>query len=657
MGSCSSNAAAVNDDGDAAKAPIELRRQPSRDATVEVARTDGGDAAKAPIELRRQPSQELARALQFVQLDAVYRLLKPVQGGGPPPVRLLDSEWILARADQLAAARDDGERQALAMLCRQDLEQQHPEAFLSLNQVKQLVVCDARHGYKFGTGAVAIGAVSHAWLRPDHPDPHGAQLLKLAAALRAAQAGELPRQQRGWDSKQPWRHGYQRLPARVGLFFDWASLYQARKAADGTVLADRSPEQRAAFDTALGSMQIWYVHQKLFSVLLTSLPDDVRDLPAGAPHPRPYWERGWPVVEHAWTMVAKPNNLSCWPMIYDVGAGAAGVAERRPPLHPRRLRQLLEEKAFTSPKADRPLVARLYEETVAAMMGEAHKLSFGECGFADTHVVTFAEVLPLCTACTTLNLARNDMGDAGATSVAEAIAAGALPHLGVLALDHNARIGDAGLEALMEAAMGGRMCALRKLFLGDCHAIGEAGCRALTRALEAGVLPKLTEVMMARTYAATGLRDGREPIVCRYWAEGACAKGAACRFVHGPLPPSSAAWVALEAACAARGIDITGRDPPRPAVAADPSAEAHADKAEPSAPFGAAATFGAEKEEAAPPAAPDASVPRALSSGASKSKRPHPNKRRRQQQMGSLAAGTASIGEVVPQVRYTSRHT
>ena len=56
-------------------------------------------------------------------------------------------------------------------------------------------------------------------------------------------------------------------------------------------------------------------------------------------------------MEKAWTMIAKPNNLSCWPMIYDV-ARSSGEALRTAPLHPDKLDLLLQSKRFTSPKAD-----------------------------------------------------------------------------------------------------------------------------------------------------------------------------------------------------------------------------------------------------------------------------------------------------------------
>jgi hypothetical protein len=75
---------------------------------------------------------------------------------------------------------------------------------------------------------------------------------------------------------------------------------------------------------------------------------------------RDLWQ---PTVEHAWTMVSKSNNTGCWPMILE-SSHVTREAPRQPPMHPERLRALLETKAFTSPKADRPLVAGLYEETV-----------------------------------------------------------------------------------------------------------------------------------------------------------------------------------------------------------------------------------------------------------------------------------------------------
>jgi hypothetical protein len=480
--------------------------------------------------------------LTYISVEEIFPFLQP-RGCLPPAVRLLDSDWLLARADQLASASSEEGRMLLAMPRRQDLEQHHPEAFMSVEDVRGLVINDEAHGYKHGgSGAIAVGAISHAWVTASHPDPQGIQLEKVAALLRAAQGRQLARQKRGWDCTNPRRDGYQALPKRVALFYDWASLFQAVKSPDGKIVVDKTSEEKQSFDFALGSMQIWYLHQKLFSIMLTSLPARCTA--------RPYTSRGWPTIEKAWIMVAKMNNVGCWPMVYEVDS-ESGEACRLPPLHPDRMQEYIETKVFSSPKADKPLVMRLYRETVTAVLGEATKLSFGECGWTDAEVIAFAEVLPLCRRCLKLNLGRNDFSDDGVAALAKAVSAGALPALEVLALNDNS-IGVTGVEALLGAAALGAFPSLRKLFLHN-NRIEASGCNALAQALEARALPKL-EVLQLFGNPAAGLSKS----VCRFWQVGVCTKGENCPFVHGQLPPVPAAWSELGKVCAQRGISETG---------------------------------------------------------------------------------------------------
>ena len=49
--------------------------------------------------------------------------------------------------------------------------------------------------------------------------------------------------------------GYEKLPARFALFYDWTALCQKEKAADGSVLVERSADEEEAFSHALGRMQ------------------------------------------------------------------------------------------------------------------------------------------------------------------------------------------------------------------------------------------------------------------------------------------------------------------------------------------------------------------------------------------------------------------
>ena len=230
------------------------------------------------------------------------------------------------------------------------------------------------------------------------------------------------------------------------------------------MLRDRTPEERDAFRLALETMQLWYVHTRLFVFLLTELPPGCTALPYGS--------RGWPTVERAWANMTKTASANCWPMIYDVGSKDIVPRNRDMLLHPVNLGQLLYERRFTSPKADRPLVMRLYRETALSVLAGSRVLNFGSCGWSDEAFVMFARVIPLCVSCVTLLLNNNACGDAGASAFASA-AAGSLPMLQDLTLSGNT-IGDAGFFALAAALSQKAMPQLKKLSLKRNPASDEA---------------------------------------------------------------------------------------------------------------------------------------------------------------------------------------
>ena len=119
------------------------------------------------------------------------------------------------------------------------------------------------------------------------------------------------------------------------------------------------------------------MHQQLFTILVTDLPARCAGAVAA------YDARGWPTVERAWAMVAKPNNNGCWPMLYDVGTGEE--AERAAPLHPEQVAELLRRHGFVLP--DNPAdVCELDLSglcTASAKDEEAHRLeSLRSCGLS-----------------------------------------------------------------------------------------------------------------------------------------------------------------------------------------------------------------------------------------------------------------------------------
>ena len=443
---------------------------------------------------RKEAMAAAARAPEFyVEQESIFKLLEN-EPDRLARVRLLDSQWILDRAAKLESATSDDERKALALPRRQDMERLYPEAYISIKDLYSLPSNEF-------TGALPIGAVSHAWLTPEHPDPFGEQLLALAAAIRKAQAGELRRQQPGWHAI-PSVKPLLSLPARFALFYDWTSLHQKPRSAD----------EQAAFSEALSYMQLWYVHQKVFALLLTELPPRWASVLG-------YDARGWPTTERAWTMLSKPNSDRCWPMILEVGSDS-GEMPRSPPQHPNRLANILDTKRFTSPKADKPLVIKLYTETAHSIYGGVHELVFPDSGWMAADFEQLSEILPLCNLCGILVLANNHVGDTGMVAISAALQGGALPNLrtldvfgcqvgssGFCALFEALRLGatpkltelniqrnaadDSSAVALADAITGGAISRMEHLKL-HMNRIGDAGGRALAHAISlAGVLPDL----------------------------------------------------------------------------------------------------------------------------------------------------------------------
>lgn len=307
------------------------------------------------------------------------------------------------------------------------------------------------------------------------------------------------------------------LPLHAPRKQDYGCLFQ--KGADGS---PRSPVQQQCFGAALDTMQLWYAHNKLCAFILSEFP------PGIDPSVPVYDARGWcarngqaeprapprlrvcppsplttahchsllsdgshpsnrPTVERAWTMLTKPNSAVCWPMLFDI-ASATGEAKRSAVLHPDRLTALLQTKRFTSPKADLPLVARLYKETAQSFFGRATRLHHARSGWGVHEFICFAEVLPLCMVCEVLNLSINESRSEGAAALAAAVSASTavLPCLKTLYLSRN-QIGDEGLAAFTAALRGGALPRLSLLDVSDNAASAEAQDELSTVCRERGI--------------------------------------------------------------------------------------------------------------------------------------------------------------------------
>ena len=196
-------------------------------------------AAAAEREERR------AAAAQYTEPAAVFAA---VRSGD---VLLLKSEWVMQRGgydkeeDNKKGLMWVLRREAQPLPCRQEIEEHHPEAIMSADELERLYSQLERKDW-FGAdipfGALPVVSVSHCWETRDEPDPEGRTLRTVTNAL----AGKSPmlQQMGGLPVYAAW--GFE----QVGIFFDFASLYQNKP-------VPRTPEQDECFTRALGGMSIW----------------------------------------------------------------------------------------------------------------------------------------------------------------------------------------------------------------------------------------------------------------------------------------------------------------------------------------------------------------------------------------------------------------
>lgn len=376
----------------------------------------------------------------FSSPQSIYDELRPRDSLDQPPVLLLRSSWLLARADQLRACKTAEERCRLALPRRQDLLATAPAAFYSVEEVEGL----AKNTFKYRPWSTAIMrqmavvSVSHAWSTAAHPDPEGHTVVALADIIRKAQTKPV----RTTDGTEQLL-----LPADLAVFFDWASLCQ--RDADGS----RSPTEQAAFEAALSRMQLWYAHQMTTVVLMTAAQQLASKAPA-------YSVRGWPTFEHACSMLGKPGVTRVfWPSLIDASVPGS-TCVRRAPLTPEKMGALLTQKTFTN-GADRAVVRRLYTATARAVIGGATTLNFSGLGLDNEQLQVLCEWLPQCSSLKELRLSGNRFTDEGVGALVEAVnKEGVLPNLQRLNLLPNS--------------------------------ISETGMRTLRGALNEGALPSLT---------------------------------------------------------------------------------------------------------------------------------------------------------------------
>ena len=327
------------------------------------------------------------------------------------PVVLLSGKWLLKRAAELRAVSRE-ERLRMKLPRRQDLERDHPEAFLGGDPSKcRQTLADPQSGLPRGPAIInkplPLISVSHCWHSKEHPDPYGDNLLALADAIEARiKVGKVEKEaalsddpaRRDAAAKAVKDLGGSAPDTEFGVFMDWVSLHQ--RGEGGAV--ERTDEEDHAFDTALARMQLWYAHQKTLVYLLTATPPEwIAERKAkGESDPIPHKGRGWPTLERLVCMLVKSHSSKSWATIVNVG----DPKDRpKPPLTPKDFKRLLKELVFTN-GADKEVVNELYDKTIKTALGGQKVLRYAGLGWGDEEIEQLCKVLPLCRSLESLNL-------------------------------------------------------------------------------------------------------------------------------------------------------------------------------------------------------------------------------------------------------------
>ena len=94
-------------------------------------------AVEYALALQKSPG-ELPPEGFYTSEESIFEALMPRGDGGIAPVKLLKTKWIKERAAKIKAATTDDERRKLRLPRRQDLERDEPEAFMSVERLKEL---------------------------------------------------------------------------------------------------------------------------------------------------------------------------------------------------------------------------------------------------------------------------------------------------------------------------------------------------------------------------------------------------------------------------------------------------------------------------------------------------------------------------------------
>ena len=255
-------------------------------------------------------------------------------------------------------------------------------------------------------------------------------------------------------------------PALLPLLPDFCCLCQ--KDADG----QRTDAEQALFNMALKGnpcISELYSHPTTFIFKVTQLPcgypngfsfpERFADGTICTPNKAKYFDRGWCFCESSIADLVK-NSYKVLDLANFTGtkSGALNVIDecrsgRLPPMSPADFAQALENKSFTSKKADLDAVNALYLRSYELHFSSAERLVYSHAGWGDTEVMALCRALYGARELKELLLIGNPIGQAGVLALATCLRQGAAPKLESLAAFDGAARADELAYAELAAAI------------------------------------------------------------------------------------------------------------------------------------------------------------------------------------------------------------
>lgn len=338
-------------------------------------------------------------------------------------IALLDHVWLVKYVMQSSSSSSSTSCPVI-LPCRQELQERHPEAFLSVDDLIE------GSDPEWTSDNWPIIVMTYMWLDPKHPDPRGQMLQLLVNKLKTLVDG------------------------RWGIFWDYASLYQNYYSSyNSNQQIQRSQHETDLFKKALHGMNQLYAHPLVTVLRIKDFPPDFEQSATLLP----YDKRAWPFFEFCMAAMTSHRDDKIIDLQYPTknNGNANDMAKKDqpssncvPPMTPARFERELAKRSFTNAKDDRPLILELYPKEISRRFDNVQ----------------------------TYNLIRQFWGDAEMSLVAEMIRDGHLPYLKSLWLDQNTF----GVQACRElaCALSFRRIELDSLQLSYNTNIGDEGFKA-----------------------------------------------------------------------------------------------------------------------------------------------------------------------------------